>query len=67
MLDIIFPNPECLVCKKMRSQNRQLSSKVIDLKAKLKEQKNHIRQQKGTERLWWEKICFNTRSSTALF
>ncbi|CAB3976750.1 Hypothetical predicted protein [Paramuricea clavata] len=39
--------PECLGCKKLSSQNRQLQNKIIDLQAKIQDQLTEIQQQKG--------------------
>ena len=38
--DVSSQTPECLGCQKLSSQNRQLRNKVIDLEAKIREQKN---------------------------
>ena len=64
----IFPvkHPSALFALKLCSQYRQLSNKAVDFKCEDKGQKNNIREEKGTKRLWWKKIYFNTRNSTPL-
>jgi hypothetical protein len=39
--------PECLGCKKLKRQNRQLCNKIIDLKLKIQDKEAAIQKQKG--------------------